>query len=182
MASLRFRRHVGGGTACRIIRRYSGPSRPVNFLWFESRLGAGSATDRHCVMSRHVPRRRIVLSAIALLVLLAAGAWFVAGYYSFDRRFARSKAELDAYAAQVMAAGSAAALTPPAMLGSFEASDAFRLPQGFVFRADYGHPLDWNGLAYSIDPLPGQMPDPHPPFQAMFFKPIQGNWYMVWRN
>lgn len=36
----------------RITRQCSGPSRRVSFLWFESRRGAGSATDRHYVMLR----------------------------------------------------------------------------------------------------------------------------------
>lgn len=45
-----------------ITRRCSGPSRRVSFLWFESRRGAGSATDWHYVRpltSRLLPLRRL---------------------------------------------------------------------------------------------------------------------------
>ena len=126
---------------------------------------------------------RIVSAAAVLLIVLAGGAWLASRYFSFERRFARSQPELEAYAANVMmAADPSSPLTPPALLGSFEASDAFRLPQGFAFRSDYGHPLDWNGLAYSTQPLPEQLPDPQPPFSTMFFKPVRGNWYTVSRN
>jgi hypothetical protein len=126
--------------------------------------------------------RRIILAAAAVLVLLVAGVGFGSWYNTFDRRFARSRPTLDAYAGQVMATDPSTPLTPPASLGSFDAGEAYRLPHGFIFRSDYGHPLDWNGLAYSTEPLPEQLPDTHPPFETMFFKPIQGNWYTVWRN
>src|SRR3954464_8575899 len=36
-----------------ITRQCSGPSRRVSFLWFESRRGAGSATDRHYVRGQN---------------------------------------------------------------------------------------------------------------------------------
>lgn len=133
-------------------------------------------------MSLKVTKSRIILAAAALLVLLAGGPLFDSWYNTFDRRFARSRPALDAYAAQVMATDPATPVTPPATLGSFDASDAYRLPHGFLFRADYGHFLDWNGLAYSTEPLPERLPDTHPPFETMFFEPIEGNWYTAWRN
>src|SRR5882724_885805 len=43
------RRRCGG----HITRECSGPSRRVSFLWFETRRGAGSATDRPYVMQRN---------------------------------------------------------------------------------------------------------------------------------
>lgn len=130
-------------------------------------------------------RRRFILAVLALSIAVAPGVWVAARYhYSFHRRFARSRAQLDAYANQVMAADPSAPLTlPPGSLGAFEASDAFRLPHGFAFRCDDdGQPRDWNGLAYSTEPLPAQMPDPHPPFKVILFKPMEGNWYRVERD
>ena len=134
------------------------------------------------VMPLKLTKRRVFLAAVGVLVLLAAGVWFTSWYNTFDRRFARSRHALDAYAALAMATDPSTPLAPPPSLGSFGASDAYRLPHGFIFRSDYGHPFDWNGLAYSTEPLPDQLPDSRPPFQTMFFKPIQGNWYTVWRN
>jgi hypothetical protein len=32
------------------------------------------------------------------------------------------------------------------------------------------------------EPLPERMPDTQPPSEVMFFKPLEGNWYTVWRN
>lgn len=122
-------------------------------------------------------RRRIVLSAGALLVLLAAGIWVGSWYYSFENRFARSKPALDAFAAQALAADPTKPLpTLPPRLGAFATDSVERLPHGFLFFCDYGHPLDANGLAYSTEPLPENVNEHD------FFKPIEGNWYKVWRN
>src|SRR5438034_6884295 len=41
-----------------ITRQYSGPRRRVSFSWFQSRRGAGSATDRPHVMPRRKYTRR----------------------------------------------------------------------------------------------------------------------------
>ena len=133
-------------------------------------------------MSLRLTRPRLVLAAIALLVLAAAAGWFAISRYSFDSRFARSRTELDAYAAQVIASDSSTPITPPRRIGSFEAGEALRLPHGFLFRCDFGHPLDWNGLAYSTQSLPAEMEDVQPPLENMFFEPVEGNWYKVWRN
>jgi hypothetical protein len=38
-------------------------------------------------------------------------------------------------------------------LGAFDTNGVERLPHGFVFFCDYGHPLDANGLGYSVEPL-----------------------------
>jgi len=47
----RMRRDLGPRrTGRRITHQCSGPSRRASFLWFESRDGGGSATDRHYVM------------------------------------------------------------------------------------------------------------------------------------
>jgi hypothetical protein len=64
----------------------------------------------------------------------------------------------------------------PPRLGAFETSGLERLPHGFLFFCDYGHPLDANGLAYSTEPLTPQV-NGHD-----FFRHIEGNWYTVWRN
>jgi hypothetical protein len=119
---------------------------------------------------------------LVLLILLAGATWFEAWFNSLEKRFARSKPALEAYAAQVMAAAPAAPVAPPPRLGAFEASDGMRLPHGFLFRSDFGHPLDWNGLAYSTEPLPRQMADPQRAGGEMFFERIEDNWYTVWRN
>lgn len=133
-------------------------------------------------MPLKLKKPRIIRLAAALLILLAAGAWFDSWYNTFERWFARSRPALDRYATTVMAAGPSAPLSPPAKIGSFNASDAHRLPHGFIFQSDYGHFLDWNGLAYSTEPLPEQLSDTNAPFQTMFFEWIEGNWYTVWRN
>jgi hypothetical protein len=69
-----------GRPASDITRQCSGPSRRVSFLWFESRRGAGSATDWHYVMRRNSARtkRRLfnIAAAVSLtLSLIIALAW-----------------------------------------------------------------------------------------------------------
>jgi hypothetical protein len=127
-------------------------------------------------------RRRLVLAAMFVLVLLAGAVGFALWRASLEQRFARSKPALEAYAAQVMAAAPTAPVTPPRRLGAFEASEGMRLPHGFLFRSNFGHPLDWNGLAYSTAPLPREMADPQRGGGRMFFDRIGGNWYTVWRE
>ena len=46
---------VGRDRRRRITRQCSGPSRRVSFVWFESRRGAGSATDRPYVILHSAP-------------------------------------------------------------------------------------------------------------------------------
>ena len=92
--------------------------------------------------------RRILFIAVAPSVLLAAGAWFIYALSPepFETRFRRSKPDLEAYAARVMATDSASPVPqPPARLGAFQTGRAERLPRGFLFFCDYGHPLDANG-------------------------------------
>jgi hypothetical protein len=132
-------------------------------------------------MRPKLTRRRIlvalfvtVLSGIAFLV---AGGWAASRYYSFAARFGRSKPDLEAYAAQVMASDPSKPLPAlPARLGAFQTDHVERLPHGFLFFCDYGHPLDANGLAYSTVPLPADVN------QHDFFEHIEGNWYTMWRN
>jgi hypothetical protein len=131
-------------------------------------------------MPLHLPRRRYLFIAGLGLALVAA-VGFGPAYFSFNARFARSKAELNACAARVMATAPAAPLALPDSLGAFEISEGERLPCGFLFRADFGHPLDWNGLAYSTISLPSRRAD-HAPFQAITFTPLGGNWYAVGRD
>jgi hypothetical protein len=129
------------------------------------------------VISPRLTQRRLSISAVAALVLLVAGVWFGSWYFRFEQRFARSKSALEKYAARVMESDPQKPLPPPPRrLGSFKAGHAERLPHGFLFFCDYGHPLDANGLAYSTEPLPTQAPD------RDVFEHIQGNWYTVWRN
>ena len=123
--------------------------------------------------------RRALFPAAALCVPLAAGAWFVFSLLPapFDARFRDSKPALEGYAAQVMATDPASPVPqPPARLGAFKTGPAERLPHGFLFFCDYGHPLDANGLAYSAEPLPETFND-HDHFTC-----IEVNWYKVWRN
>jgi hypothetical protein len=121
------------------------------------------------------PRR--MLTTLGIIVAIVAGAnWYYATHFSFNARFVRSKAALEAYAAQAMASDPAGPLPAlPPRLGVFMAFDVERLPHGFLFFCDYGHPMETNGIAYSTAALPqsdgGDM-----------FKPIEGNWYMVWRT
>ena len=84
---------------------------------------------------------------------------------------------LEAYAAQAMSSDSAKPLPAlPSRSGSFKASSVERLPHGFLFFCDYGHPLDANGIAYSLEPLP-QVVNGRDTFTH-----IDGNWYVIWRN
>ncbi len=130
-------------------------------------------------------RRQFLYALLAATVLLVAGGSvvlfyahrFVGGYYSFDARFARSRPALEAYAKQAMATDPSKPLPAlPSQLGAFQTGGLERLPHGFLFFCDYGHPLDANGLAYSTEPLPAERNG------RDFFKPIEGNWYTVWRN
>ena len=122
-------------------------------------------------------RRRTIVVGLTALVVLAAGAAFASYHYSFDARFNRSKPALDAYAVQAMALDPRAPLPqPPHRLGAFAPRDVERLPHGFLFFCDYGHPLDANGLAYSLTPLPRELGGHD------YFTPIEGNWYTVNRN
>lgn len=121
-------------------------------------------------------RRRTVLVGLLALFVLAAGGAFASYHYSFDARFKRSKPALDVYAARAMSPDASTPLPPlPQRLGAFEPSGAERLPRGFLFFCDYGHPLDANGLAYSLTPLPRESGHD-------YFTPIEGNWYTVNRN
>jgi len=119
----------------------------------------------------------VLVAGLAMVTFIVIGGWYASWYYSFESRFKRSKPALDAYAVQAMASDPNKPLPAlPRRLGAFETVDVERLPHGFLFFCDYGHPLDANGLAYSAEPLPadGNNHD--------FFKHIEGNWYTIWRN
>lgn len=119
----------------------------------------------------------MLATLLAAIVLLVAGGWAVSWYNSFENRFVRSKPALDAYAARAMASDPSQPLPAlPPGLGAFQTNNVERLPHGFLFFCDYGHPLDANGLAYSTVPLPAQLG------KHDFFKHIEGNWYTVLRN
>jgi hypothetical protein len=134
-------------------------------------------------MPLKLTRRRVLIAGLAMLVLLAVAGWFASSYYSFDARFARSRPAIESYAAKAMASDPTKPLPPPPQrLGAFGTGSAERLPHGFLFRSDFGHPFDWNGLAYSTEPLPRQMHDPQPAFGTMYFKHVEGNWYTVFRD
>ena len=140
-------------------------------------VGAAAASERPYVMPLKLTRRRVLLAVLAGIVFLVAGGLAASWYYSFDARFARSKQALEAYAAQVMAADPSKPLPAlPRRLGAFETGNVERLPHGFLFFCDYGHPLDANGLAYSTEPLPADVNEHD------FCRHIEGNWYNVWRN
>ena len=124
----------------------------------------------------------VVISAFVLLLIVVAAVYYALSYHSMEQKYARSKPAFEAFAAQVMATDPATPITLPRHLGEFDVGDPHRLPHGFFFGADYGHPLDWNGFAYSTDPLPEEMDDPVGNHQTMFCHPIEGNWYSVWRN
>jgi hypothetical protein len=133
--------------------------------------------SRKSILPIRITLRRVVLTVLTLLVLLVAGGWFVSSHYSFEPRFARSKPAFEAYAARVMASDPASPMpAPPLHLGAFETSGAERLPHGFLFFCNYGHPLDANGIAYSTQPLPADIGEHD------FFKHIEGNWYAICRN
>jgi hypothetical protein len=128
-------------------------------------------------MPLKLTRRRVLVTLLAGIVLLVAGGSAASWYYSFENRFARSKPALDAYAAQAMASDpSKPLLALPPRLGAFQTGNVERLPHGFLFFCDYGHPSDTNGLAYSTEPLPAGAGEHD------FFEHIEGNWYTVWRN
>jgi hypothetical protein len=125
----------------------------------------------------HISVRRVVGLALSSLLLLLTTGVFVYRYCSFEGRFRRSKAALEGYAAVVMAADRTKPPPPPPQhLGAFQTGNVEWLPHGFLFYADYGHPLDANGIAFSTEPLPQIVDDRY------FFTPIGGNWYKVWRN
>jgi len=117
------------------------------------------------------------MGAVVGVVLIVGGGWFVLSYYSFEARFQRSKPALEAYAALAVSSDPNKSLpTLPKRLGDFEAVGVERLPHGFLFLCDYGHPLDETGLAYSTEPLPLV------PYERDIFSHIEGNWYTLLRN
>ena len=120
--------------------------------------------------------RRFLFTSGALCLLVA---WFVYTILPepFETRFRRSRPVLEVYAAQVMATDPASLVPqPPARLGAFDTGHAERLPHGFLFFCDYGHPVDANGLAYSTEPLPDTVTN------RDHFTRVEGNWYKLWRN
>ena len=121
-----------------------------------------------------ITRRRVAGAALSSVAAMVLAGWFASRYYSFEARFARSRPSLDGYAAQAMASYPQLPRLP-AHLGSFETSRLERLPHGFLFFCDYGHPLDANGLAYSTESLPDVR-------NHDYFTHIEGNWYLVLRN
>jgi hypothetical protein len=68
-------------------RRCSRPSRRVSFLYFESRRGAGPATDRPYVMRRGHPslQRRLAQLAAAVLLVAAVAVAVVWGWSYVDQ-------------------------------------------------------------------------------------------------
>jgi hypothetical protein len=117
----------------------------------------------------------------ALVVIFVAVAWQADAYLMpLGRRFARSKAALDAYAAQVAAAGPAVLASPPSRIGYFRVLKAEPLPHGFVLQSEFGNPFDWDGLAYSTAPLPQYDHDAKGEIKQVF-TPVQGCWYTVFR-
>lgn len=64
-----------------ITHQCSGPSRRISFLWFESRRGAGSATDRHYVMRRRLLN---IVAALSLLLWAAAMVLWARSYRGTD--------------------------------------------------------------------------------------------------
>jgi hypothetical protein len=111
------------------------------------------------------------VGTVASALLIA----FACYYYSFEARFDRSKAALEAYAASVESGDRSAPISIPRKIGDFTTGDAERLPHGFLFFCDYGNPFDANGIAYSTEPLPNEEDGND------FFTRIEGNWYQVWR-
>jgi hypothetical protein len=139
-------------------------------------------------MSKRSTLLRVCLVGWALIVLLIAAGWFASWYVSFDRRFTRSKSALEALAAEVMATDPATPLVLPPTVGDFSASNAERLPHGFLFRCDYDNPFDWNGIAYSTEPLTDELVRPDHGSgddglnHTTFFRHVEGNWYKAFRN
>lgn len=134
-------------------------------------------------MTRILRSRRLWTFAIfTALVFFLVIAWFAYPYFSFHEMVRRSIPALDAYAARVSAEGPAALATPPTKLGYFNVGKIEPLPHGFLFESDYGNPFDWNGLAYSTEPLPGTEYDTAGN-ERQSFQSLGGNWYTVirWR-
>jgi hypothetical protein len=132
------------------------------------------------IRSRLTLRRVFAGSAALFALFLALGA-LVVWFESFDARFARSKPDLEAYAAQVMATPQSETIPkPPAFLGSFKTGDAERLPHGFQVFCFYGNPFDATGLAYSTEPLPTTVTVSTSEYN--FYTHIEGNWYRFWRG
>jgi hypothetical protein len=128
--------------------------------------------------------RRRRLRAIGLTVAICAAllgiAWYVYPYFSYAEMFRRSRPALDAYAAKIMASGTAELATPPTRLGYYHVLSVEPLPHGFLFQHDSGNPFDWNGLAYSTQPLPRYEYDAAGEVRQVF-TPIDGDWYEVFR-
>jgi hypothetical protein len=122
------------------------------------------------------------LAAIALVGILAAiGAWYAIPYaVPFDTLLKWSRADMDAYAAKVMAPGSTALANPPKRIGYFNVVSMEPLPHGFLFQHDSGNPFDWLGIAYSEQPLPNEEKDAKGEVKQIF-RPLGGNWYFVFR-
>ncbi len=119
--------------------------------------------------------------AIGFVILVPIVIWEVYPYFlSFSTQFHHSKPALEAYAAKVMANGPAVLASPPAKLGYFHVLKMEPLPNGFLFQSDYGNPFDWDGIAYSTTPLPDYDKDARGETKQIF-KPIEGNWYEVFR-
>lgn len=93
-------------------------------------------------MLRRIRRRRILLVLLAVVsgavVLFTVAAWQAYVYVSmpFSEKFRRSKPALDAYAAQVSAAGPSALTSPPSHIGYFNIQKAEPLPHGFILQSD----------------------------------------------
>lgn len=125
-------------------------------------------------------RRQLVAVAVGFVLLVGVATWFIYPYFSFSVIFRRSTPALDRYAAQVTATGSTALATPPGRLGYFKVLKVESLPHGFLFQHDAGNPFDWNGLAYSTEPLPREEKNREGKVRRMFI-PIEGNWYDAFR-
>jgi hypothetical protein len=124
--------------------------------------------------------RWLVPIAFVAAAIGGIGVWIVYPYFSFAEMFRRSKPALESYAAQVMAPGSNALMSPPKRIGYFGVLKVEPLPNGFLFQHDQGNPFDWNGLAYSTNPLPEVEKDSTGKVKEIF-TPLGGNWYDVFR-
>jgi hypothetical protein len=134
------------------------------------------------VMNTTIPHRKflpiITLSSVGSIFIAAMAVWMV--LENLKTPFERSRPAFDALAARV--AGDPANLPKGRIrLGEYTASSFETLPHGFLFRSDYGHPLDWNGFAYSTEPLPAELPRAQPANGRTSFRPLDGPWYWATR-
>ena len=124
--------------------------------------------------------RKLILLFAAVTFLLTVSGWLLYPYISFDESFRRSKSDLMTYANRVTIEGPRVLAAPPHRLGYFNILRAETLPHGFILQCDYGGPFDWNGLAYSAQPLPMYENDAAGELVQMF-TPIGDQWYKVFR-